>query len=64
MNFATKKAYRCQDNDHQSDPHIFGEHEEQGSDDGDDTGKQLCKSKQQSIRKLINIRYDPADQVS
>ena len=62
--FRHKKAYRCQDNDHQSDPHIFGEHEEQGSDDGDDTGKQLCKSKEHTIGKNIRICDDTADDIT
>ena len=62
--FRHKKAYRCQNNDHQSDPHIFGEHEEQGSDDGDDTGKQLCKSKEHTIGKNIRICDDTADDIT
>ena len=62
--FCHKKAHRSQDNDHQCDPHIFGKHEDQSSDDGDDTGKQLCKSKEHTIRKNIRIRNDTADDIT
>ena len=62
--FCHKKAHRCQDNDHQCDPHVFGKHEDQSSDDGDDTGKQLCKSKEHTIGKNICIRNDTADDIT
>ena len=41
-----KKAQRGQHNDHQRNPEIFGEHENQRHQNGHDTGKQLGKSEQ------------------
>ena len=64
MNFATKKLTGVRIIDHQSDPYIFGKHKEQGSDDGNDTGKQLCKSKEHTIGKNIRICDDTADDIT
>ena len=47
--FGHQKAYGSQDNDHQCNPEVFGEHEDQCSDDRYDSGKKLGKSKQHTI---------------
>ena len=41
-----KKTQRSQHNDHQGNPEIFGEHENQRHQNGHDAGKQLGKSEQ------------------
>ncbi len=64
MNFATKKLTGVRTMTIRCDPHVFGKHEDQSSDDGDDTGKQLCKSKEQTIGKNIGICNDTADDIT
>ena len=62
--FGHQKAYGGQDNDHQSNPEVFGEHEDQCSDDGYDSGKKLGKSKQHTIRQNICICDNTADDIT
>ena len=59
-----KKAQRGQHNDHQGNPEIFGEHENQRHQNRHDAGKQLGKSEQQSVRQHIGIGDDAADNVA
>ena len=44
-----KEAQRGQDNDQQCDPEVFGKHEDQSADDCYNTGKELCKSEQETV---------------
>ena len=59
-----KKTDRGEDNDHQGDPDVFGKHKDQSSDDGYNSGKQLCKSEKKTIGKDIGIGDDTADDVT
>ena len=62
--FGHQKAYGGQDNDHQCDPEVFGEHEDQCSDDRYDSGEKLGKSKQHTIGQNICICDNTADDIS
>ena len=62
--FCDEEADRSKYNDHQCDPDVFGKHKDQGSDDGDNSGKQLCKSEKKTIGKDICIGNDTADDVT
>ena len=59
-----KQRQRCNDNNNKGDARILTQHENKRSDDGDHTGKQLCKSQQQTVSKLIHIRDHTAGDIS
>ena len=59
-----KQGNRCDHNNNYSDPHIHRKHKEQGTDDRHNTGKQLGKSNQQTICKLVYIRNNTTDNIS
>ena len=59
-----KQAERRQTNNHQGNRQINRYHKAQCAQDRQNTGKQLGKAHQQSIRESINIGNDAADQVS
>ena len=59
-----EKGKRRDQHHHQRDSHIRGQHEKQGAQDRHDACKQLGKSHQQSIRKLIHIRDHTAGDLS
>ena len=58
-----KQRNRCQKHNHYRNLNIDKEHKQQSTDDRCQTGKQLCESHQQTIRKRVHIRNDTADHV-
>ena len=59
-----KQGDRRDDHDRHRDPHADRQHENQCSKDGHDTGKELGKSHQKSVRELIDIRDHAAHNLS
>ena len=55
---------RCYQQNHEGDSHIDAEHESNGSKNRNHTGKQLGKSHEQTICKLIYIRNNTAYDLS
>ena len=59
-----KKGQRRNQHHHKSNPHISSQHKENGSHNGHHPCKQLGKSHEQTVRKLIHVRNYPADNLT
>ena len=64
MKEATSQEHRCYQKNYKRDSYIDAEHESNGSKNRNHTGKQLGKSHEQTICKLIYIRNNTAYDLS
>src|SRR5699024_3268727 len=59
-----KEGHRRHTDHHQGDPHVDGQHEKKGSEDRHHSCKELGKSHQKAIGKLVDICDETAHNIS